>query len=156
VSGTRYLIVVGVCLGVIGFMSWWGRKDLRLATGHLLTQGRVVRVHQPPPGRVRASDYQVEYQFEDEAGTIWSGSDVLPPRSPPPGAGEIEVAYRPSDPSVSRIASQVSGTPVVAVVFGVSTIAWATIRFLRGRRTPGTPLAAGQEESLPVGRQGTG
>ena len=136
-SGTRYLIVVGLCLGLIGFMGWRGRADLKLATGRRVAQGRVVRVRQPPPGWVRASDYRVDYEFEDEAGKTWSGSDVLPPREPPPEDGGVEVAYRPGDPSVSRIASRVSDTPVAGVVFGVGTIAWATIRFLRGRRAPG-------------------
>ena len=102
---------------------------------------------QPPAGWIRDSDYQVHYEFSDESGVVHSGRDVLPPAKPPPEE-KIEILYWLSDPSVSRIASQRSGTPLAGILFGVGTILWVTIRFIRERREA-SRLESEVHEQLP-------
>jgi len=140
----RWAFVVVICLGLIMFLGVRGHRDLLLTFGAYRTAGRIVRVHQPPPGRFRESDYQVQYEFHDGSGALHSGSDVLPPAKPPPADGRIEVRYRPGDPSVSRIASQWLGMPLMGILFASGTVFWVTIRFVRERR------AASREEARSV------
>src|SRR6266566_4187761 len=97
-----------LCTGmaVIALMYMLGHRDLILFLGKESTVGHITGVHQPAPGAVRASDYQVAYEFTDSSGLTNMGEDVLPPAHPPAEDGVIEVVYSSYDPSVSRIASQ--------------------------------------------------
>jgi hypothetical protein len=119
-------------------MFWFSYRSLALTFDHQTTLGWIIHAHQPPPSFVRASDYEVQYEFADDQGIVYSGRDVLPPAKPPPKDGRIEIVYSHRDPSISRIESQWSGTALNGVVFGIGIVVWSTFQFARGRRPAAT------------------
>jgi Protein of unknown function (DUF3592) len=130
-GGLRLLLVAGIAVGLIAFMLAIGHRDLLLAFNTQMTEGRITEVHQPPPGAIRTSDYRVWYEFEAESELVYTGEDVLPPKHPPPEDGRILVVYSRRDPSVSRIASQLSGTPVAGILLGACLLLWSIVQFIR-------------------------
>jgi hypothetical protein len=131
---TRALILMALSIALITFMVTTGHRDLRLMIGRVTTTARVTAVHQPPRGRIRESDIEVTYEFLDRSGVWRTGTDALPPAAGRPEAGRIDVAYSARDPSVSRIASQVSVTPVTALLMGVVLFAQSLYAILRAGR----------------------
>ncbi len=135
-SVRRFVIVLAVGLGLTGLMVLGGSRDIVLTFSGEQVIGRVTRVHQPPGGAIRASDFEVEYEFEDASRVTHVGKDVLPPAKPPPEDGRIEIIYLPRDPSISRIASQHNAGALFGVVLGLGIVVSAVVQFMRARRRP--------------------
>lgn len=133
-GAVRFLFVAGIGAGLIAFWIMTFGRDLLLTFDKQTTEGRITRIHQPPPGAVREADYQVWYEFKSESGFVYSGEDELPPAAPPREDRGILVVYSRRDPSVSRIASQLSSTPVAGVLLGAVLLLWSVVQLVRTRR----------------------
>jgi hypothetical protein len=107
-----------------------------------------MKTHQPPPGRIRESDIEVWYDYLDESNERYSGHDILPPAKPPPAHGEIRIVHSTRDPSISRIASQHSYTPLSGLFVGGSILITALVGFFRGRVSKHAGDAR-QEDPMP-------
>jgi hypothetical protein len=136
----RYLVPAGAAAGLIALMIAIGYRDLVLTFDGSTVVGQITRTRKPPPGAFRDSDYELSYEFKDASGQTHPGEDVLPSAKSLPGDGKVMIVYCSRDPSISRIASQLSGTPVFGVVFGVGSLVWLTVRMARMRRGPGRQL----------------
>lgn len=132
-SGLRLLLLALIGMGSIAFMFFVGRPDLIIILDKQMSEGRITAIRPPVPGFIRKSDYQITYEFETNAGFVCVGEDELPSKHPPPENGRIVIAYSRRDPSVSRIASQLSDTPLSGILFGIGVILWAAVQFIRQR-----------------------
>lgn len=142
-SGLRLLFVAATAAGLIVFMLSLGRHDLLLAFDKQTSAGRITAIRSPTPGGIRMSDYHITYEFTD-SGLVYSGEDVLPPKHPPPQDGKILIVYSRRDPSVSRIASQLSGTLIAGILFGVGLLLWSVVQFVRLHRRPSPSIKQGK------------
>jgi hypothetical protein len=122
----RFLLLTATGLGLIAFMFAKGRRDIVLTFDREVVQGQIVRVHEHPSG------FQVRYEFTDFSGGLHTGEDEVP-LARPPKEGAIDIAYSRRDSSVSRIASQVSTTPISGVVIAVGVLCTAVVQFVRAR-----------------------
>jgi len=119
-SRVRAAIVMAIGIALIIFMIMTDSGDLLLILGRVQASAMITQIHQPPPGRFRESDYDVTYDFVDDAGVHHIAKDLVPPAFPPGQVGGfVEIAYSRHYPSVSRIASQVSSTPIGGVLMGL-------------------------------------
>jgi hypothetical protein len=134
----RFLFVAGTAAALIIIMIMLGYRDLIITFDKRIARGRITRIHQPPPSVPRASDYQVWYEFTDDQELVHTGEDMLPPAKAPSDDERIMVVYSGRYPSVSRIASELSGTPLAGLVLGVGLLLWSVVQFVRTRRRPVT------------------
>jgi len=145
----RFLLLVVTGLGLIGMMFLFGYRDLVLFFDRDFCHGLILSVHQPPSSGPRPSDFEVRYEFADESGAIHVGEDQVPPAHPPPMEGPIDVVYCRREPSISRIASQVSGTPIAGVILGISVLVANTVQFVRSRRGRIAAVNSAAPERVP-------
>lgn len=92
-----------------------GFDDLALLAFGVGAEAHVVSAEQMPGFLRRQGDWRITYEFRTDAG-VWRDTDVLPPALMSAGLRSIAIEYVRWRPSMSRIESQVSGTPVLAAV----------------------------------------
>ncbi len=130
VAGFSHLVIYAclfLFIGVPTLILFFGWKDIVLLAYGKTVQANVISAQQGKPIFRRDGDWTITYAFHS-TGQKFSGSDTLPPALKADTAS-IEIKYCPKFPAISRIASQVSGTPISALVILVIALRAAIPEF---------------------------
>ncbi len=135
-SRFRLWVVIGVLVAALGFVPavlvTMSYRDLILLPFGETTDAVVIELQQGPPVLRREGDWKLRYSFEHAAKT-YQGEDTLPPAKVDPEIKSVTVSYWPRSPEVSRVASQVSWTPVRALVILLLFLGGSNYYWLKDR-----------------------
>lgn len=121
------LVILAIPVVIIFF----GYADILLLPFGVEADATVVAATQQREFLGREGDWRIEYTFNAES-REWKDSDVLPPAKMEPGLARVTIRYFRWWPSISRIDSQVSRTPVIALIMLIVFI----VSYVRDERLP--------------------